>query len=144
MRRSASFDSFCWPARSSMARTVLAHLELEVLEQRGELGFEFSRAVAQLDVAFAGKLGTFLIQRVLLFASGLAFDFELGQFVVQFVEEAGNIDLLRAETLAGGGDDAGVEAEALGGLNASRGAGNAEAKLIVGREGELHRRRRRR
>ena len=55
MRRSASLDSFCCAARSSMARTVLAHLEFEVLEQRGQLGFEFAGAVAQFDVAFAGR-----------------------------------------------------------------------------------------
>ena len=53
---------------------------------------------------------------------------------MQFVEEAGDVDLLRAEALAGGGDDAGVEAEALGGLNAGGGAGDAEAELVVGRE----------
>ena len=115
----------------------LAHLELEVLEQRGQLGFELAGAVAQLDVAFAGQLGALLIERVLLLAGGLAFGFKLGEFVVQLVEEAGDVHLLRAEALAGGGDDVGVQAEALGGLDAGRCAGNAEAKLVVGREGQF-------
>ena len=56
---------------------VLAHLKFEVLEQRGQLGFEFAGAVAQLDVAFAGEFGAFLIERVLLFACGFAVVFEL-------------------------------------------------------------------
>ena len=44
----------------------LAHLKLEVLEQRGQLGFEFAGALAQLDVALAGELGALLIERILL------------------------------------------------------------------------------
>jgi hypothetical protein len=35
----------------------LAHLELEVLEQRGQLGFQLARPVAQLHIAFAGQFG---------------------------------------------------------------------------------------
>jgi hypothetical protein len=83
-----------------------AHLEFEVLEQRGELGFEFAGAVAQLDVAFAGEPGAFLVERVLLLAGGFAVGFKLRELVVQLVEEAGDVDLLRAEALARGGDDA--------------------------------------
>ena len=63
--------------------------------------------------------------------------FQLRQFVVQAVEEAGNIHLLRAQALAGGGDDARVQAQPLGGLDAGRRAGNAEPQLIVGHEGDL-------
>ena len=62
------------------------------------------------------------------------FDFECGKIVVEFIEEAGDVDLLRAETLTGGGNDGAVEAEALGGLNAGGGAGDAEAELVVGNE----------
>jgi hypothetical protein len=53
---------------------------------------------------------------------------------VQAVEKAGDIHLLRAQALAGGGDDAGVQAQPLGGLDAGRCAGHAEAQLVVGRE----------
>ena len=53
---------------------------------------------------------------------------------MQLVEEAGDVHLLRTEALAGGGDDAGVQAQPLGGLDAGRRAGNAEAQLVVGRE----------
>ncbi len=111
-----------------------AHLKLEVLEQRSELGFEFARAVAQLDVAFAREPGPLLIERVLLGAGGFAVFFKLGEFAVQLVEEASDIHLLRAEPLTGGGDDGGVEAETLGGLDAGRRAGNAEVEMVVGRE----------
>ena len=55
----------------------LAHLEFEVLEQRGQLGFEFAGAVAQFDVAFAGEFGALLIEGVLLLAGGFAVGFEL-------------------------------------------------------------------
>ena len=84
---------------------VLAHLEFELLDQRGELGFQFAGTVAQLDVTFAGEFGAFKVQRVLLFASGLLFGFKLREFVVEAIEEAGDIDLLRAKAFAGGRDD---------------------------------------
>ena len=84
----------------------LAHLELEVLEQRGQLGFQLARAVAQLHVAFAGQLRALLVQRVLLFARRFALVFKLRELVVQPVEEARDVDLLRAQPLAGRGDDA--------------------------------------
>jgi hypothetical protein len=61
----------------------LAHLELEVLEQRGQLGFQLAGAVAQLDVALAGEPGSLLVERVLLGAGGLAVLFELREFAVQ-------------------------------------------------------------
>ena len=113
---------------------VFAHLEFELLHQRGEFLFEFAGAVADLDVAFASEPGALLVESVLLVAGGFAFGFELGELVVEAVEEAGDVDLLRAEALAGGGDDAGVEAEALGGCDARRGAGDAEAELVVGNQ----------
>ena len=96
MRRSASFDNFCCPARSSMALHRLAHLKLEVLEQRGQLGFQLAGAIAQLDVALAREPGSLLIERVLLVACGFAVSASsCGKFVMQFVEEAGDIHLLR-------------------------------------------------
>ena len=85
---------------------ILAHLEFEFLHQRGELGFEFAGAIAKFDVAFAGEPGALLVEGVLLFAGCLAVFFELREFVVQSIEEAGDVDLLRAEALARGGDDA--------------------------------------
>ena len=99
MRRSASLDSFCCASAILDGAHRLAHLKLEVLEQRGQLGFEFSGAVAQLDVALAGQLRPLLIERVLLGAGGLAVLFELGEFAVHAVEEAGDVHLLRAEAL---------------------------------------------
>ena len=56
---------------------------------------------------------------------------------MEAVEKAGDIDLLRSEALAGGGDDAGVEAETLGGLDAGRCAGDTQAQLIVGNKSDL-------
>jgi hypothetical protein len=70
-------------------------------------------------------------------AGGFAIGFELGELVVQLVEEAGDVHLLRAQALAGGGDDGGVQAQPLGGLDAGRRAGHAEAELVVGRERDL-------
>ena len=52
----------------------------------------------------------------------------------RLVEEAGDVDLLRAQTLARGGDDGRVEAQPLGGLDARRSAGDTETQLVVGRE----------
>ena len=78
---------------------VLAHLEFEFLHQRGQLGFELAGAVAQFDVALARQPGPLLIERVLLLAGGLALFFELGEFVVQLVEKARDVDLLRAQPL---------------------------------------------
>jgi hypothetical protein len=78
--------------------------------------------------------GSLLVKRILFDAGGLAIRFKLREFAVQLIEEAGNVHLLRAEALAGGGDDVGVEADALGGLDSGRRAGNAEPKLVVGRE----------
>ena len=115
----------------------LAHLEFEVLEQRGQLGFEVAGAVAQFDVALASEPGPLLIERVLLGAGGLAVVFQLRQLAVQAVEKAGDIHLLRTQALAGGGDDARVQAQPLGGLDAGRCAGNAEAKLVVGRQSDF-------
>ena len=80
---------------------VLAHLEFEFLEQGGEFGFEFAGAVAEFDVAFAGEFGAFLIEGVLLLAGGFAVGFKLGEIVVEFVKEAGDVDLLGAEALRG-------------------------------------------
>ena len=60
----------------------LAHLEFEVFEQRGELYFQFARAVAEFDVSFAGQLGAGLVQRILFFARRLALRFELRDLVV--------------------------------------------------------------
>ena len=42
------------PQRCFNGADGFAHLELEVLEERGELGFELAGAAAELDVAFAG------------------------------------------------------------------------------------------
>ena len=103
----------------------LAHLEFEVFEERGELDFEFASAIAQLNVAFTSEFGAELVESVLLLAGGLALGFKLGDFVVKALKEAGDVDLLGAETLAGGGDNFGVEPEARGGLNACGSAGNA-------------------
>ena len=52
----------------------------------------------------------------MLLTSGLAVGFKLGEVVVQLVEKAADVHLLRAKALTGGGDDFGVEAETLGGL----------------------------
>jgi hypothetical protein len=87
----------------------LAHLELEVLEQRGQFGFQLAGAVAQLDVALAREPGALLVERVLLSRAALRSSSSCGQLVVQAVEKAGDIHLLRAEALAGGGDDARVQ-----------------------------------
>ena len=78
---------------------VLAHLELEVLEQGGQLALELTHAVAHLRVALALQLFPFLVERVLLLARGLALHFELREFVVQFVEKARDVGLLRAHPL---------------------------------------------
>ena len=98
---------------------------------------ELAGAVAEFGVAFASQAGAFLIQGILLFASRFAIGFELGEVGVEFIEEAGDINLLRAEACACGGDDARVEAEALTGLNSGGSAGDAEAEMVVGSEGEL-------
>jgi hypothetical protein len=55
----------------------------------------------------------------------------LREFLVQSVEEAGDVHLLRPEPLARGGDDAGVEAQALGGGDSGRCPGHTETQLIV-------------
>ena len=143
MRRSASFDNFCCPARSSMARTVSRIWNSKSLSSEASL---VSSSRVRLRSSTSPSRASFAppgLARTVL-AGGFAVCFELGEFAVQFVEEAGDIHLLRAETLTGGDDDACVEAETLGGLDAGRCAGDAETKLIVGREGQLHPRRRRR
>jgi len=115
----------------------LAHLKFEILQQRREFGFELAGAVAQFHVALARQLRPFLVERVLLLARNLAVFFELRELVVQAIEEARDIHLLRSEALARGGDDAGVQAQPFGGLNAGRCAGHSKAKLIVGRQGDF-------
>src|SRR5579862_648130 len=113
---------------------VLAHLELEVLEQRGKLAFKVANAVSQFDVAFSGQPATLLVERVLLLSRRFLFDLERGDFVVQAVEKARDIDLLRTEPLAGSGNDAAVEAEPLRGLNAGGSSGNAETQPVTRNE----------
>ena len=54
-----------------------AHLELEVFEQRGELGFKVADPIAQLDIAFAGEPGAFLVEGVLLFTRGFLLGLKL-------------------------------------------------------------------
>ncbi len=51
----------------------LAHLEFKVFEKRGKLQFEFAGAIAEFDIALAGKLGAFHVEGVLLLARGFAF-----------------------------------------------------------------------
>ena len=111
-----------------------AHLELEVLYERGEFGFEFAGAVADFEIALAGETSALLVQGVLLLARGFFLDLKLRQLVVEFVEEAGDIDLLGTKAPARCGDDGGVESEALCGSNAGGCAGHAEAQLVVGGE----------
>ena len=77
MRRSASLDKLLLRGAIFDGAHVLAHLEFEFLEQRGQFGFELAGAVAQFDVAFAGQLGAFLIERVLLFAGGFPLGLKL-------------------------------------------------------------------
>ena len=102
MRRSASFDSFCWAARSSMARTFSRIWNSKSFSERGEFGFQFAGAVADLEIALAGETSALLVQGVLLLASGLVLDFKLRELVVQFVEEAGDIVLLGTKAPACG------------------------------------------
>src|SRR5450631_1089023 len=113
------------------------HLKLEVLEQRGKLCFQFAGAIAQLNIPFARKSSSFKIQGVMLFARDFSLLFELCKVLMQSIEEARNVDLLRPESLACRQDDASIQAEPFGSLNASRCAGNAETKLIVGHERDL-------
>jgi hypothetical protein len=134
MRRSASLESFCWAARSSMARTVSRiwnskSLSSEAsLVSRSRVRLRSSTSPSRASLA-RSWLSAYCCSRAALRSAS-----SCGELVVQLVEEAGDVDLLRAEALARGGDDAGVEAEALGGLNAGRCAGHAEAQLVVGRE----------
>ena len=73
----------------------------------------------------------------MLFAGCFAVFFQLGEFVVKAIEETGDVDLLRTQALAGGLDDGAIQAEALGGLDAGRCAGNSETELVVGHEGDF-------
>ena len=112
----------------------LAHLEFKILQQRRQLGFQFARAVAQLHITLAGKLGALLVKRVLLLACGLSILFKLRQLLVQAVEEPRNIHLLRAQPLARRDNDACVEAQPLRGLDAGGRPRHSEPQLIVGNQ----------
>ena len=127
MRRSASLLSFCFAGAILNGAHCLAHLKLKVLEQRGQLGFQFPGAVAQLNIAFAGQLCPLLIERVLLLARGLALLFQLGQLVVHLVEKAAMSACCEPRRCARSGDDVGIQSQPLCGLDAGRRAGDAEA-----------------
>ena len=116
---------------------VFAHLKFEVLEQRGQFGLKLAHAVAHFNIALAFQPFPLLIERVLLLARRFALDFELCKLAVQFVEEARDVGLLRAQAFTRGRDDRGVQSQSLRRLNSSRSAGHAKMKLVVGNQCQL-------
>ena len=62
---------------------------------------------------------------------------KLAQLGVQAVEEAGDVLGLGAEASASLGDDALIQAQALGDVDAGGGPGNAGAQLVSGLQGAL-------
>src|SRR5580698_1690166 len=112
----------------------LAHAELEVLEQSGELLFQLAHLRLPLlqtlrleALPLACDLALTLLQRC-------AFAIHGGQICMQPVEEMRDVLGLVGELATRGGDDRGVEPNALRDIDAGGGAWHAETQRVGRRQ----------
>ncbi len=116
---------------------AVAHLELELLHQRGELHFEFAGALPLLQSALGLQPLAFAFDRLLARADVRALFGNSCELCVQVVEEAGDVGGLRGDAGACGSDHAGIEPEPLRDIDAAGRAGHAHAQLVGGSERAL-------
>ncbi len=114
-----------------------AGLKFKVFDEGLELCFEVANFGAPLLHAFGVEPGALAGQLLFEAADAEALGVEGFELLVETVEEAGDVLGLGVQTLAGGGDDGGIEADALGDVDAGGGSGNTEAELVGGRESLL-------